>query len=213
MKKSSGFTLVEGLLVVLVLSVIGFAGYFVWSNQDKSENVVTETNTPVEPTESTEDNDIEELILNKEFTAYGVTVSFAEPEGWSSNGLYGYPGELSNEYIIYIDNIAKDIRLTLQISDFKDSLYEQNVKEEFVGINGDSYYITYSIDDEPGDDIYQQLGISKCNNGHCLTKINENYNLNANITPIDSNTSFNGSEANLEEIKQIFSSIVFESIN
>jgi Tfp pilus assembly protein PilV len=38
MKSQKGFTLVEGLLIVLILSVVGFAGYYVWNqNQDDTE--------------------------------------------------------------------------------------------------------------------------------------------------------------------------------
>lgn len=39
-----GFTLVEGLLVILVVAVIGFGGYYVWQNQndkDTKENSLT----------------------------------------------------------------------------------------------------------------------------------------------------------------------------
>lgn len=38
MKKQSGFTLVEGLLIVLILAVVGFAGYYVLSNQTKDND-------------------------------------------------------------------------------------------------------------------------------------------------------------------------------
>lgn len=37
MHKQKGFTLVEVLLVVLVVSFIGFAGYYVWDNQTSKE--------------------------------------------------------------------------------------------------------------------------------------------------------------------------------
>jgi Tfp pilus assembly protein PilE len=36
-----GFTLVEGLLIVLILSVVGFAGYTVWNNQKDDETEIT----------------------------------------------------------------------------------------------------------------------------------------------------------------------------
>ena len=43
MNKQSGFMLVEGLLIVLVLSVIGFSGYYVWNQQQNKESKETET--------------------------------------------------------------------------------------------------------------------------------------------------------------------------
>lgn len=37
MKKQSGFTIVEVLLVVLILSVVGFGGYYVWHSPNKAD--------------------------------------------------------------------------------------------------------------------------------------------------------------------------------
>lgn len=37
-KTQKGFTLVETLLVVLILAVVGFGGYYVWNNQTKKDN-------------------------------------------------------------------------------------------------------------------------------------------------------------------------------
>lgn len=46
-KKQSGFTLVEVLLIVLILSVIGFAGYSVWNNQQEKNTADTSNNESV----------------------------------------------------------------------------------------------------------------------------------------------------------------------
>jgi type II secretory pathway pseudopilin PulG len=43
MYKQKGFTLVEGLLIVLIVSVVGFAGYTVWNNQQNNDNSNTAT--------------------------------------------------------------------------------------------------------------------------------------------------------------------------
>ena len=40
-KKQSGFSTVETLLVILILAVVGFAGYTVWHNQHKTKAVAT----------------------------------------------------------------------------------------------------------------------------------------------------------------------------
>lgn len=37
-KNQSGFTIIEGLLIVLVLAIIGFGGYYVYSTQHKTKN-------------------------------------------------------------------------------------------------------------------------------------------------------------------------------
>ncbi|PJE65465.1 hypothetical protein COU91_01495, partial [Candidatus Saccharibacteria bacterium CG10_big_fil_rev_8_21_14_0_10_47_8] len=36
LKNQKGFTLIESLLVVLILAVVGFAGYYVWHTRHES---------------------------------------------------------------------------------------------------------------------------------------------------------------------------------
>jgi hypothetical protein len=48
-KNTKGFTVVEGLLIVLVVAVICFGGYYVWHTQHKSKTAKT-TATSVKPT-------------------------------------------------------------------------------------------------------------------------------------------------------------------
>jgi len=40
MNKQRGFTVVEGLLIVLIISVVGFVGYTVWNNQQDEETKI-----------------------------------------------------------------------------------------------------------------------------------------------------------------------------
>ncbi|MFT4532121.1 MAG: Tfp pilus assembly protein PilV [Candidatus Saccharimonadales bacterium] len=55
MKNQRGFTLVEGLLIVLILSVIGFAGYTVWNNNQDDEAEVVETTQQDSTNQSSDD--------------------------------------------------------------------------------------------------------------------------------------------------------------
>jgi uncharacterized protein HemX len=43
-KGQKGFSAVEGLLIVLVLAVIGFGGYYIWDQQKRDKKTATETN-------------------------------------------------------------------------------------------------------------------------------------------------------------------------
>ena len=47
MSSQKGFTLVEGLLIVIVLSVIGFSGYYVWNQQQDTTQTVQQTEQKV----------------------------------------------------------------------------------------------------------------------------------------------------------------------
>jgi Tfp pilus assembly protein PilE len=55
MSRQKGFTLVEGLLIVLIFSVVGFAGYTIWSNQRNVNS--TETMPANSNNDETEEND------------------------------------------------------------------------------------------------------------------------------------------------------------
>lgn len=56
MNKQSGFTLVEGLLIVLILSVVGFAGYTVW-NQNQGKDSNSENSSSLSDSQTTANND------------------------------------------------------------------------------------------------------------------------------------------------------------
>jgi prepilin-type N-terminal cleavage/methylation domain-containing protein len=209
-----GFSVVEILIVIVVAGLIGTVGWLVYDRQknktdDKSVAQTTQQEQKQEtPTDTQPKN--AEAVSKKSFSAYGVKLLVEELDGWDYQGIYGYPGEDSNEYQINISNKGKDIQLSLQISTFETSLYKQSIVDSFTGFNGKKYYITGPLDDQPGDSRYQQMRISACDNGHCVTALNDTYNLNANITPIGSNKDFNGSKENLEQVKKLFSSIVIE---
>lgn len=49
-KNTDGFTIVEGLLIVLVVAVIGFGGYYVWHTQHKTKITTVTTATSSKPT-------------------------------------------------------------------------------------------------------------------------------------------------------------------
>lgn len=94
-KNQAGFSMVEGLLVVLVLVAIGSVGYFVWHSQaqktskttEKSVTTKTATVSTVKPVELT-------LLSGVKSTATPLTysrdtasviediVSFAQPDDW-----------------------------------------------------------------------------------------------------------------------------------
>lgn len=52
MKRYNGFTLVEGLLIILILAVVSFGGWYVWDKQNSKD---TETANSAESTNSTDD--------------------------------------------------------------------------------------------------------------------------------------------------------------
>lgn len=65
MKKQKGFTLVEGLLIVLIVSVVGFAGYTVRRNQESDDNEVVETSQVEEQREEPKKDGEQETVINE----------------------------------------------------------------------------------------------------------------------------------------------------
>lgn len=61
MKNQNGFSLVEGLLIVLIISVLGFAGFYVWNQQKEDEIEQTETRQ-----QHIQENKVDENTQNKE---------------------------------------------------------------------------------------------------------------------------------------------------
>ena len=49
-KNSSGFTLVEALLIILIVAILGFAGYYVWHSQKTSDKTVSTSSTAASTT-------------------------------------------------------------------------------------------------------------------------------------------------------------------
>ncbi|MBA3758836.1 prepilin-type N-terminal cleavage/methylation domain-containing protein [Candidatus Saccharibacteria bacterium] len=86
-----GFSIVEVLLVVLVLAVLGFGGYYVWDKQsDKNEESKTSTTTLVTKNEESKVVPVEE-DMTKDWTVYsGTTFSVKIPDGWELVGNREY---------------------------------------------------------------------------------------------------------------------------
>jgi type II secretory pathway pseudopilin PulG len=81
MYKQKGFTLVEGLLIVLILSVVGFAGYTVWNNQ-QNKNISSDEPTKTEnrDEDSLNEEQVETDIAGNLFC--GATYSADYPDNW-----------------------------------------------------------------------------------------------------------------------------------
>jgi type II secretory pathway pseudopilin PulG len=112
MNKQKGFTLVEGLLIVLIVSVVGFAGYTVWNNQqdDESEN----TDTVQQETEVQENNEQSEEISETASTV---------PEGWTSykNNQYNFSFAYPDNWTIEEKQISStELSLIIKSEDYEE---------------------------------------------------------------------------------------------
>jgi len=104
-KSQQGFTVVEGLLIVLILSVLGFAGYYVMTQnkKDKTADATStiekskDSSTPASSVKDETEDWYEYQPANKEYT-------IKLPDGWelqygeNTTSLYGF----SYESITYV---------------------------------------------------------------------------------------------------------------
>lgn len=78
-----GFTLIEGLLMLLVVSVIGFGGYYVWQNQqdeNNSDTILTQEQTSKAVSQPSNSDPYKGW---KTYALHYEKLSFKYPSGWT----------------------------------------------------------------------------------------------------------------------------------
>lgn len=85
MKKQNGFSAVEGLLIILVIALIGFGGWYEWKHDDQkpAENLVSTQETNVASSGSDDQPAAPEDW--KQYTNQDFNLSFYHPSDWSVN--------------------------------------------------------------------------------------------------------------------------------
>ncbi len=80
-ESEKGFTLMEALIIVLVLAVIGFAGWWVWqNNQDKSKKAAATTQTDTSKTGDEQEDEEPSMI-----SLLNGKVTLTIPAGWKES--------------------------------------------------------------------------------------------------------------------------------
>lgn len=80
-KLQSGFTLVEDLLIILILVIVGFAGYHVWDRQSSKDQTAKKSATTSKTDKNTQrstDNTAKWLTFSPEDRSYQIKL----PDGW-----------------------------------------------------------------------------------------------------------------------------------
>lgn len=81
MRNNKGFSLVAGLLIVSIMAIVGFAGYYVWNeNQDEA---TFSTDTSKEDIAINESENVNQSDANTVGAVEMETFSIDIPEGWS----------------------------------------------------------------------------------------------------------------------------------
>jgi cytoskeletal protein RodZ len=96
LKNQSGFSAVEALLVLIVIGILGFTGWFVYHAKQTSDKNYSTANSSKTPTykdkKTTSSTDPTQGKLSS-YTLSSVSASFSYPSGW--NSLFTYPNGIA----------------------------------------------------------------------------------------------------------------------
>lgn len=110
MSNQKGFTLVEGLLIALILSVIGFVGYMVWNNNQEKE--LEQTTTVQQESQNTTEK--EEAPVRTTQSLYTIQL----PEGWTENTGSTAPAGAPETYHEYSSEDGRRIGVSIKSGGF-----------------------------------------------------------------------------------------------
>lgn len=133
MSKQKGFSLVEGLLLILVVAVVGFAGWFAWNQQQENnkdeeiaalnENIESTDNDLSDAESRIEELDNPEKRARDEERKNDLSRFIVELNNYAANNNGQYP---STEPTIFT-NQFEAIYITNKIKGFEDP----NTKQEY----------------------------------------------------------------------------------
>ena len=113
-----GFTVVEGLLIVVAVLVLGFGGYYVWNENQKDNSLSSaHENSEQKSGEESELTD-EQVLSNYESSELGVKFSY--PTEWGQVILDKDPKDpLVSGKDYYLSFTNKDIQATFRSKDYE----------------------------------------------------------------------------------------------
>lgn len=183
-RNDSGFSAVEGILVLLIVGIVGFVGWYVWNQNNKTPNSNnTSANTNTVPTSKPKTSTNSTAPIDKEAQTWilaeskqkGFTIRI--PDGWEVVN-YGGSNSIRSKSIVYKSGTkaivessdspyAGDSIFKFEVSQYKNSdnfryLDGDEEKSSFVAgtITGTKYHKTYplvkleGVGPIPGEDIY-----------------------------------------------------------
>ena len=119
MAKQKGFSIVEGLVIVLILGIVGFAGWYVIgrsSDEPVAEQQNTEAEVNAEPTVTDSSNvDDEEVASDMYQSVLYPNLSFSVPSGWTVDEPADYSGSafFTADSVILLTNGSATLNLRL----------------------------------------------------------------------------------------------------
>lgn len=129
MKNQKGFTLVEGLLIIVILFAVGFAGWFVWNKTNENDGYTQQTNVSSN-TEQSEGGTDDSSTVNEQSTKdgyvfvadWGVFIGLGEYSDKISVSEVSTFGDESSVRIIVNPqyDFYKDCETSISISRIKD---------------------------------------------------------------------------------------------
>jgi hypothetical protein len=153
--RQRGFSLVEGLLIVLVVAVVGFGGWYVWNESQDNEAEEEQIVQQVDNNEETEE-EAEPTVYNSNLYP---SLSFDVPAGWEVNEPTEYdestwgPGWANGVIKISNSDSTLNLRLTtIPATGFEG--YTCTKEDSLTAVNGIYRYLS-------GEGVVYRNGVSK----------------------------------------------------
>jgi type II secretory pathway pseudopilin PulG len=109
MNTQKGFTLVEGLLIVLVLAIAGFGGWYVWNQQQDDETEQFETTQELQNNNETSEEQVviqeervEQQLTSSEKEDCTVTYPVNTNTPFNDNGLFINPVTYNTAFLVCV---------------------------------------------------------------------------------------------------------------
>jgi type II secretory pathway pseudopilin PulG len=229
MYKQRGFTLVEVFLIVLILSIVGFAGYTVWNNNQKDNESLTFSQETSEEDESkianetvSEDNKQRAWLTDYFIENCEISYATSTEEPFSDGGFSIFPFT-SKSTLAKCKPIEGQVNYTLQDENIAiDVVIATNEILEYSGAPGDATwstklidnadrgltFSTFEKDDSNNKSCEQNPDTQVCGGGYGINVSFDHPNLNTVVNLIDYNEA-SDQKPNINQYERVLGSIAF----
>jgi len=186
--KERGFSLVEGLLVVIILSIVGFAGYYATTkNNSTLGNAVPDSNADLQaqiPITPIPLDDSNSKIMLSQFE--GLSLQYRLPTNWTSVEYLPLREAPANEFSLVLGDPSRLLGVTISLTIDTDTSYDDGTKylkaDRSINYKDSILYYHGYVGNSTGASKFELIRVGNCELKNCFLKINETSALSIHIS-------------------------------
>ena len=119
MKNSNqkGFTVIEGLLIIVAVTLIAFVGYYVWHTQKQTDKTLNQASSTSQKTATTASKTPVSSVKYLKITEWGVRIPYAGSDTYTYKSVYDNPDNASLADPNLISIVSLDLATKYQCTD------------------------------------------------------------------------------------------------